>query len=183
MNYCSQCGEAVVQAVPSGDDRERHVCPSCETVHYQNPRIITGCLPVYEDSVLLCRRSIEPRRGYWTLPAGFLENGESVEDGARRETLEEARAQVVLDQLYGVYDILHIAQVYMIYRAHLKAPEFGAGAESLETRLFREEEVPWDEMAFPVMRMVLEHFFEDRRRGHFSLKSARIDRRLAQERA
>lgn len=179
MNYCSHCGDALIQAIPSGDDRTRYVCPSCETVHYQNPRIITGCIPVYEDRVLLCRRSIEPRRGFWTLPAGFLENGESVAEGARRETLEEALAHVELDELYGVYDILHIAQVYMIYRGRLITPDFAPGDESLETALFREEEVPWEDMAFPVMRMVLEQFFADRRRGKFTLKSARIDRRLS----
>ena len=129
MNYCSQCGERVVRGVPPGDDRERFFCPSCETVHYQNPRMVVGCIPWWENSILLCRRAIEPRYGTWTLPAGFLENGESVAEGARRELLEEARATALGLTLYGLYNIRHVSQVYLIFLAPLATKEFAAGEE------------------------------------------------------
>lgn len=158
------------------------MCPACNAIHYHNPRIITGCIPVHEDRILLCKRAIEPRRGYWTLPAGFLENGETIAEGAVRETLEEACAKVDLGELYGVFDVPHIGQVHMFYRATLKAPDFQPGAESLETRLFREEEIPWDSLAFPVIRLILEHYFDNRKTGCFTMKTARIDRSLSRSR-
>ncbi|HLS98299.1 MAG: NUDIX hydrolase [Porticoccaceae bacterium] len=175
MKFCSDCGEPVRFAIPPGDDRPRHVCDACTTVHYQNPRVITGCIPVHGDRILLCRRAIEPRRGFRTLPAGFLEQGETTAEGAMRECLEEANARVSLDGLYGVYDILHIGQVYLFYRATLADLDFHPGDESLETALFREEEIPWDDLAFRVVTLALRQFFADRREGSFALRHGAID--------
>ena len=169
MKYCSACGAEVELRVPEGDDRDRFVCVSCEVVHYINPRIIVGCLAVHEDRVLLCRRAIEPRHGLWTLPAGFMENGETTSDGAARETWEEARGRVSDLQLYRVFDVPYISQVYMFYRCHLDDGAHGAGPESLETKLYRENEVPWDAIAFPVVEQTLRDYFEDRRRGDFPI--------------
>ena len=176
MKFCSQCGETLSFHVPPGDNRERHVCTACTTIHYQNPRIITGCLATHEDAVLLCRRAIEPRHGYWTLPAGFLENGETIADGAARESYEEAHAQLTIHGLYGIFDIVYIGQVHMFYRATLDNLEFHPGPESLETRLFREDEIPWRQLAFPVNNLVLKAFFEDRKRGHFPLHQRAVQR-------
>lgn len=172
MKFCSHCGGKLITTTPSGDDRERQVCTACDVIHYQNPRIITGCIPVHEDSILLCRRSIEPRRGFWTLPAGFLERGESIAEGALRESFEEARANIILDELYAIYDITHISQVYMFYRGTLADLNFQPGPESEEAVLFKETTIPWHELAFPVIEVVLRHFFEDRRKGLFTLKTA-----------
>ena len=170
MKFCSLCGAAVRILVPAGDNRERHVCSDCETVHYNNPRIITGCLPVYQNQVLMCRRAIEPRLGFWTLPAGFLELGETVAQGAERETVEEAGAQVNLGELYCMFNLPHIGQVYMMYIAELPEPVFATNTdESLEVRLFTEEEIPWRELAFRTMWRTLHHYFEDRKTGKFSL--------------
>jgi ADP-ribose pyrophosphatase YjhB (NUDIX family) len=175
MKFCSQCGEAVRLKVPDGDNRERFVCDACETIHYQNPRIVTGCLPVWEDRVLLCKRAIQPRRGYWTLPAGFLENGEACEVGAARETLEEANAQVQVGELYTLFSLPHISQIYMFYRASLTDGRFSAGEESLEVELFHEHEVPWDDLAFPVIKITLEHYFADRLKNAFPMRSRELD--------
>lgn len=175
MKFCSQCGEPVSQRVPEGDDRLRYVCDHCQTIHYQNPRIIVGCLPVHQHQVLLCRRAIEPRRRYWTLPAGFMENGETTLEGARRETWEEARARVQDEMLYRLFDLPHINQVYMFYRAQLVSPEFAAGSESLEVRLFDEEEIPWDELAFPVIELALRDFFSDRRLGRYQVRVSSVE--------
>jgi ADP-ribose pyrophosphatase YjhB (NUDIX family) len=170
MKFCSTCGATVKILIPAGDNRERHVCVSCETVHYNNPRIITGCLPVYQDQVLMCRRAIEPRLGFWTLPAGFLELGETVAQGAARETVEEAGAQVNIGELYCMFNLPHIGQVYMMYLAELPEPVFEANTEeSLEIRLFTEQEIPWRELAFRTMWRTLHHYFEDRKTGKFSL--------------
>jgi ADP-ribose pyrophosphatase YjhB (NUDIX family) len=171
MKYCSTCGESVVFRTPPGDSRERFLCEHCDTVHYQNPRVVTGCLATWEDRVLLCRRAIAPRQGFWTLPAGFLENGETAEAGALRETWEEACARVELDDLYAFYSLPHISQIYVFYRGRLTAPEFAAGEESEAVALFRQEDVPWDELAFPVVRETLEHYFSDRQRNHFPVRS------------
>jgi ADP-ribose pyrophosphatase YjhB (NUDIX family) len=175
MKFCSTCGEPVELKVPTGDNRERFVCNSCATIHYQNPRIITGCLPVWNDQVLMCKRAIDPRRGYWTLPAGFLENGESIAAGAARETEEEANARVYELELYTVFSLPHISQAYMFFRAMLEDLDFSAGFESLEVRLFTEHEVPWDELAFPVIKQSLEFYFEDRKNGSFPVRSREID--------
>ena len=132
MIFCSNCGARLIRKIPPGDDRLRYVCESCATIHYQNPKIVAGCIPEWEGRLLLCRRAIEPRHGLWTLPAGFMENGETTEQAAARETWEEARARVGSMQLYGVFSIPHISQVYMMFRGVLLAEEFGPGPESLE---------------------------------------------------
>lgn len=175
MNFCSQCGHAVSLRMPEGDGRERYVCDNCHTVHYQNPKIVVGCLPTWGEKILLCRRAIEPRRGFWTLPAGFMENGETTPEGAARETWEEAQAHVNMGDLYAVFNIRHINQVYMMFRAELSNGEFGVGEESLETRLFTEAEIPWDELAFPTIARSLRYFFEDRKAGHFQFRMRDIE--------
>ncbi len=162
MKYCSQCGGPVAQRIPDGDNRLRYVCDSCHTVHYQNPRIVAGCLPVWGEQVLLCRRAIDPRKGYWTLPAGFMENGETMEQAATRETLEEACARVRNLSLYTLFDLPHISQVYTFFRAELVDLDFAAGDESLEVRLFHERDIPWSELAFPTVGRTLECYFADR---------------------
>ena len=170
MNFCNHCGSPVQIAVPDGDNRPRHVCTAddCGMVHYQNPNIVAGCLIEHEERLLLCRRAIEPRYGLWTLPAGFLENGESVEEGARRETREEATAEVEILQLYSMFSLTHINQVYMLFRARLQeSGGYAAGEESLDVRLFDEAGIPWEQIAFPVIHQTLRHYFEDRRRGEF----------------
>ncbi len=171
MKYCSSCGANVTHKIPADDNRLRFVCDSCDTIHYQNPRVIAGVLPTWGERVLLCRRAIEPRHGLWTLPAGFMENGETTEQAAARETWEEANARVKGLQLYTVISLPHVNQVYMLYRAELLAEDgFSAGIESLETRLFSEAEIPWDELAFKTMHKTLECFFEDRKQGIFTVR-------------
>ncbi len=177
MNYCQHCGQPVQLRIPDGDDRERHVCDGCGAIHYQNPKIVTGCLPVHESRVLLCRRAIAPRSGFWTLPAGFLENGETTTQGAIRETWEEAFANVSVDGLYTVFNLPHISQIYMFFRATLADLDFRPGTESLDVRLFEEHEVPWDELAFPVIHDTLKHYFDDRKAGHFPVRVGDIVRR------
>jgi ADP-ribose pyrophosphatase YjhB (NUDIX family) len=171
MKYCSNCGTGLTCRVPTGDNRERFVCDGCDTVHYVNPRIVAGCIPIWEDRVLLCRRAIEPRSGRWTLPAGFLENGETIVAGAARETLEEANAAVCNLDLYTVFSLPHISQVYLFYRAELSEEQFSPGFESSAVALFSEAEIPWEELAFPVVRETLEHFFADRPSGVFPVRT------------
>ena len=174
MKFCSNCGSALSFKMPPGDNRERHVCGACDTIHYINPRIVTGTLPVWEDQVLLCLRAINPRKGYWTLPAGFLENGETISAGAARETEEEANARVSDLELYTVFSLPHISQAYMFFRAQLRDLDFSSGTESLDVRLFREHEIPWDELAFPVIKESLEYYFEDRRAGQYPVRSREL---------
>ncbi len=176
MNFCSHCGQSVVSRIPEGDSRPRYICDGCGTIHYQNPRVVTGCLVTFEDRVLMARRAIQPRHGYWTLPAGFLENGETAAAGAARETLEEACAVVEGLTLYTMFSLPHINQIYTFFRAELKAPEFEAGTESLEVRLMREDEIPWDELAFPVVTDTLKFYFEDRQTGRFPARHRDIIR-------
>lgn len=176
MKFCSSCGNEVVFRVPEGDNRERFLCEHCETIHYQNPRVVAGCLPVWEDQVLLCRRAIEPRSGFWTLPAGFLENGETVQEGALRETWEEACARVIEPSLYTMFSLPHISQIYLFYRGELADMDFAAGEETLEVALFRETEIPWDNLAFPVITQTLQHFFSDRLSGQYPVRSTAIRR-------
>ena len=171
MRFCSACGAEVSLRIPPSDDRARHVCGSCETVHYQNPKIVVGCLPVWEDRVLLCRRAIAPRLGFWTLPAGFMENSETTLEGARRDTWEEARARTADETLYTLFDLPHISQVYMFFRAQLLGPAFESGPESSEVALFTEAEIPWGELAFPVVSATLEHYFADLRRGEYEFRT------------
>jgi ADP-ribose pyrophosphatase YjhB (NUDIX family) len=167
MKFCTQCASPVALRVPDGDTMARHVCEACGEIHYQNPKIVAGCIPEWEGKILLCRRAIEPRNGLWTIPAGFMENGETVEQAAARETWEEACAHVEINGLYAVFNIPHVNQVYMIFRAALKDETFAPGIESLETGLFEEAEIPWSQMAFPVVVQSLERYFSDRQRDHF----------------
>lgn len=178
MKYCSDCGSARIEwKVPEGDSAPRDVCAACGAIFYRNPKIVVGCLVTAGDEVLLCRRAIEPRRDLWTLPAGFMENGESLEQGAARETLEEASARVEMDDLYTVISLPHISQVYMMFRARLSGEAYGPGPESLEVRLFREEEVPWERLAFRTIVRTLRQFFLDRRDGAFPLRVSVLERR------
>jgi ADP-ribose pyrophosphatase YjhB (NUDIX family) len=172
MKYCHHCASPVQLRIPEGDDKPRHICESCETVFYQNPNNVVGTLPVFEDKVLLCRRAIEPRLGKWTLPAGFMENGETSLEGAIRETSEEAgaRIRVFQDSLYTLFNLPRINQVYMFFRAELLDLDFEPGLESAEVALFREQDIPWGEIAFPVVRSTLEHFFADRRHQTFPVR-------------
>jgi ADP-ribose pyrophosphatase YjhB (NUDIX family) len=165
MNFCSYCGQPVTQLVPEGDHRLRHVCTSCGQVHYQNPKIVAGCVPEHEGRILLCRRAIEPRRGYWTIPAGFMENGETTQDAARRESLEEALADVEIGSLLAVVHVLHADQVHVMFRARLDQPVFGAGDESLEVMLCDEAEIPWADIAFRSVDFALRRYLEDRGSG------------------
>ena len=167
IRYCQSCGGAVTHRIPDGDSLTRAVCDACGTIHYQNPKMVVGCLATFEDRILLCKRAIEPRLGLWTLPAGFMENNESAAEGAAREALEEANARVEIEDLYTLYSIPHISQVYMMFRARLVDPDVSPGAESLEVKLAREDEIPWDQLAFQMVRRTLEHFLEDRRKGIF----------------
>ncbi len=156
VNYCSACGSSRIElTVPDGDTLPRHVCADCGTIHYQNPKIVVGCLPEWENRILLCKRAIEPRYGLWTLPAGFLENGETLIDGALRETLEEAHARVDPGELYTVISLPQVNQVYMMFRARLLDREVAPGVESLEVKLVTEDEIPWDELAFTTVESAL----------------------------
>jgi len=176
MNYCSQCGARVTLRIPEGDSLPRHVCDACGAIHYENPRMIVGCIPEWDDRILLCRRAIEPRQGLWTVPAGFMENGETMADGAAREALEEAVARVEIGPLYAMYNIPHINQVYVLFRARLLNGDFRAGAETLEARLFAEADIPWSEIAFATVRNTLTHYFDDRRRGEYRFHMGTIER-------
>lgn len=175
MNYCSDCGNPTQLRIPDDDNRERHVCDSCDLIHYSNPKVIAGCLPIWDDQVLLCRRAIEPRKGYWTLPAGFLENGESVETGAARETWEEAEAKITNSSLYTVFSLPYISQIHMFYKADIIDGQFAAGVESLEVGLFHETDIPWEELAFPVVTDTLKHYFADRKTGRFPVRDSEIE--------
>ncbi len=159
----------MVWRVPDGDNRPRHICDQCEEIFYQNPNIVAGCVPVFEERVLLCRRAIEPRYGRWTLPAGFMENGETTIEAAARETWEEACSRVEVGDLFAVFNLPQINQVYMMFLAHMPRPEFAAGEESLECRLYEEAAIPWDELAFPTITHTLEFYFADRARNRFEL--------------
>ncbi|WP_188981765.1 NUDIX hydrolase [Pseudomonas matsuisoli] len=171
MKFCNHCGGPLVERIPDGGNRVRFVCTNCHAVHYQNPRIVAGCLPVWEDQVLLCRRAIAPRKGLWTLPAGFMENGETMVQAAIRETEEEACARVSGIQLYTLFDLPHINQVYVFFRAELTDLAFSAGVESLEVALFREAAIPWSTMAFPTVSRTLECFFADRKTQVFPVRN------------
>ncbi|WP_447971930.1 NUDIX hydrolase [Nitrospira sp. M1] len=169
MNFCSQCGEKVEQKIPQGEDRLRAVCPNCETIHYQNPKIVAGCIPEWEGQILMCRRAIEPRVGLWTFPAGFMEMGEGSEEAAARETLEEAKADVHITSLYAVYSLRRVDQVYIIYRGELRTREFGAGEESLEVQLVSLDDIPWEQLAFPVIHEALTQYVRDCQRKSFGV--------------
>ncbi len=169
MKFCSDCGATVTLLVPKGDNLPRFVCSSCQTIHYQNPNIVAGCIPEWGDKILLCRRAIKPRHGFWTLPAGFMENSETSIEAAARETLEEAGAHVEVTNLFAVYNLPHINQVYMMFRSRLPEPHFHPGTESIEVELFSESEIPWNELAFPVIEETLRCYYEDMSNGKFEL--------------
>ena len=175
MNFCSSCGARTVQRIPSGDTLPRAVCDQCNTIHYENPNLIVGCIPEWENRILLCKRAIEPRVGLWTVPAGFMENGETTAGGAQRETLEEANARVDITAPYALYNIPHINQVYLLFRARLLDLNFSAGSETLEVDLFDEDEIPWDELAFATVRNTLRHYFSDRQSGEFRFHMGTIE--------
>ncbi|MEY5100555.1 MAG: hypothetical protein RJA36_3274 [Pseudomonadota bacterium] len=175
INFCRQCGVTVEHRVPDdGDTRVRAVCPACGTIHYQNPLNVVGTVPHLGQQVLLCKRNIEPRRGFWTLPAGFMELGESTAEGALRETLEEAGAEIELEGLFTVLNVVRVGQVHLYYRARLLSDRFDPGHETMEARLFHEHEIPWEEIAFRTVKETLERFFDDRRRGQFAIHAADI---------
>ena len=179
MKYCSACGADHIELrIPDGDNLPRFVCVACGAIHYQNPKVVVGCLPEWEDQVLLCRRAIEPRQGLWTLPAGFLENGETVIAGAARETLEEAKARVAVGELYTMISLPHISQIYVMFRARLIDLDFGPGPESLEVQLFREDEIPWEDIAFRTIARTLRNFFLDRKLGAFPTRVSTLERRV-----
>ena len=168
MNYCSTCGEKVSLVIPEGDNRHRYVCDGCQTIHYQNPKIVTGCIPQWQDKILLCKRAIEPRYGLWTLPAGFMENAETNLQGAARETAEEANAQVENMQLFCVFSIAHINQVYTMYRGDLVGGIASPGIESLDVALLDESEIPWQDIAFQVINETLKLYYRDKKQGVFN---------------
>ena len=182
MKFCSECGSPdVAWRIPDGDSVPREVCGACGAIHYRNPKVVVGCLATWEDRVLLCRRAIEPRHGLWTLPAGFMENGETLAAGAARETIEEARARVDVGELYTVISLPQISQVYVMFRSRLLDLDFGPGPESLEVRLFHEDEIPWDRIAFRTIARTLRTFFLDRRDGAFPLHVSALERRATLE--
>lgn len=160
MNFCNRCAGPLSSEIPEGDNRTRDVCQKCGEIHYQNPKVIVGCIPIWQGKILLCRRNIEPKFGLWTLPAGFLEVGETMEEGALRETYEESLAEVELTELFGLYDIPHIGQVYSIYLAKMTSDKFGITPESSEVQLFSPEHIPWDEIAFDVIKSALREYIE-----------------------
>ena len=171
MNYCSHCGSHPLRFdIPEGDNRPRYWCPQCNTIHYQNPRLVVGTVPVWGDRVLLCKRSIEPRKGLWTLPAGYMENGETLQEGAARESWEEACATVNIKDMYTVFNLPHIYQVYVFFLGELEDGRYGVGDESSDAGLFTREEIPWEELAFPTIERTLKYYFQDRENGDYPVR-------------
>jgi ADP-ribose pyrophosphatase YjhB (NUDIX family) len=176
IRHCKNCGTAVVYRLPDdGDTRERAVCPQCHTVHYENPLNVVGTLPVWQNKVLLCKRNIEPRFGKWTLPAGFMELGETVAEGAARETREEAGAQFELLELFSLLNVVRVGQVHFFYRAQLISDQFDPGHETQEARLFSEAEIPWDDLAFRTVRETLQRYFADAKSQRFGFHQVNIE--------
>lgn len=171
MKFCSTCGGPVELRQPPDDNRPRYICTVCTTIHYQNPNMVIGTIPEWEDGrILLCRRAIEPRHGLWTLPAGFMENGETTTEAAIRETQEEANANIDLGDLYSMVNLPYINQVHLLFRAKLLDLDFSPGAESLEVELFEERDIPWDKIAFRPVSMTLKNYFSDRNTGNFQFR-------------
>jgi ADP-ribose pyrophosphatase YjhB (NUDIX family) len=175
IQHCRACGAPTAYRVPPDDNRERAICTACCEIHYENPLNVVGTVPVWGDQVLLCRRNIEPRHGYWTLPAGFLELGETAAEGAIRETVEEAGANIELQDLYTLLNVVRVGQIHFYYRARMLDTTLAPGPETIEARLFREDEIPWHELAFRTVRLTLEHYFADRRTGIFPLHAGDLD--------
>jgi len=167
MKFCSDCGAPVALKVPAGDTLPRHVCGACGTIHYSNPKMVIGCIPEWENKILLCKRAIEPRRGYWTPPAGFMENAETTSEAALRETLEEASARVEIGDLFSMLSVPQVNQVHLFFRARLLDLDFAPGIESLEVALFDEAEIPWKEIAFRTISTTLRYYYEDRKQGRY----------------
>ncbi|HHB76548.1 MAG TPA: NUDIX hydrolase [Desulfobulbus sp.] len=174
--FCSICGAVTERIVPEGDERYRAVCTSCHTIHYENPKLVVGCLVTRNESILLCRRAIEPQKGKWTLPAGYLENHETAVQGALRETTEESGAEVSIPTPYRLFDLPHISQLYLLFRAQLLACPFRPTRESLEVRLFHPKNIPWDALAFRVIAKTLEQYVHDAAKGEFSFEHHVISR-------
>ena len=168
MKFCANCGSPVARRVPPGDSLPRYLCDACGSIHYQNPRLVVGTLPEWEGRLLLCRRAIEPRYGYWTLPAGFMENDETTGEAAARETLEEAGARVKLTAPFSMISVPYVNQVHLFYRATLLDLDFKPGVESLEVALYDEAQIPWQEIAFRTVGATLKHWFADRARGAYA---------------
>ena len=176
IKYCTSCGNQIELKIPPGDNRKRQVCDNCGTIQYQNPKIVSGCIPYWKDKILICKRAIEPRRGYWTIPAGYLEIGETIEQGAHRETWEEACAEVHNLNLYQIFDLPTIGQVYTIFTGELVDPDgFGVGEESLDVKMVTADEIPWDDLAFKVVSRSLMRFLEEKRSNRFTFEIGTID--------
>ena len=164
IKFCTQCGSSKIDfSIPENDNRPRFICIDCSYIHYLNPKIVVGCIPAYEDKVLICKRSIAPRKGFWTIPCGFMENAETAEEGAQRETLEEANARVKIKSLHTVYSLPHINQVYLLFLSELQDLDFSAADETEEVKLVNEDELPFDRLAFTSINFALKNYFEDRR--------------------
>lgn len=170
ISFCTACGSPVESKIPSDDDHVRSVCTNCGLIHYNNPKMVVGCIPELNGQILLCKRNIEPQKGKWTLPAGYLENKESVQEGAVRETLEETKANVQIIEPYRLFNIIFVHQVYFMFRAKMTSDNFGPTSESQDVRLFHEKDIPWDDIAFKVIKQTLEHYFEDRKKDRFAFK-------------
>lgn len=175
IRYCLLCGATANFAIPSGDALPRHICTACGYIHYENPRIVVGCVAVWEEKILLCRRAIEPRLGYWTLPAGFMENNETASQGAFRETLEESGAHVIVDAPFCMVSIAHINQVHLFYRGRLSSPAFAAGEESLEVALLNADAIPWGDLAFRSVSICLKHYLSDRSKNSFGFHEENLE--------
>tara|TARA_Y100000389_G_C17451428_1_gene515090 strand:- start:2057 stop:2614 length:558 start_codon:yes stop_codon:yes gene_type:complete len=177
QKFCAYCGSSTTFKVPDGDNKERAVCGECNTIFYENPKVVSGCILEWKDKILLCKRATEPRSGYWTLPAGFLENNETVEEGALRETFEEANAKSNKIKLFFMCDLRHISQIYMMYLGQLTDGKYSAGPESEEVQLFSEEEIPWNDIAFTVIEKTLKLYYQDKKKGNYTIHFDTIDPR------
>ena len=175
IRYCQLCGSTANFSIPAGDSLPRHICSTCGHIHYENPRIVVGCVTEWEGKILLCRRAIEPRLGYWTLPAGFMENNETTSQGAFRETLEESGADTMIDAPFCMVSIAHINQVHLFYRGRMRSPDFAAGEESLEVALLSAEDIPWEQLAFRSVAICLKNYIADRSNNCFGFHEANLE--------
>lgn len=180
VKFCSQCGNPTQKTIPEHDHLLRDICSICGYIHYDNPKIVAGALVTQEQKILLCRRAIEPSYGYWTIPAGYLELGESIQQGAIRECWEEAEAKIEIEQLYCIYNILHVGHIYMLFKAKLCDGCFGIGTESLDSHLFELDKIPWDKLAFPSIERTLQLYIDEQEYGHFSLHIEDFDLKRTQ---